>query len=747
MKIFEKRPLAIILCVMLGGFSFFADFSWQIKLILASLPLLGIGIIFIFESLKLGRKIFVVIVLAALAISLLLSALWSVCFYPTKYYDDSVTITARIYDIDNSKSTSSQIVLKTSKIENKRDRHTFIMKTDKETAATLRKYDVVEISCTVIEFIEYDDGFDGKSYYTSKGISATISDATEIEILENKPDRFDAFFKGMQLKISNKLKLRTDFETGSLLSALIVGDRSDLSGNTKLNFARLGISHILALSGMHLAMLSLAINALFIRLRIKKKIRVTLMILLVIFYMALTGFSASVLRSGLMLIISSALFLLANKADALTSLAISVSIIVVFNPTAIFDISLWLSAFATLGVIVFAELSQKNAKDDGPENKLWLWFKNACLVSVFAISATFAFTALRFDVISIVTVFTTLIFSFIIQFFIYAGLLLIIIGGIIPYGKLMVIFSNAVLWIAESISSAKFIYVSMNSFIVKLLIVSLSVFYFAFLVLEIKNKKVGILIIVALLASVFTAAEIHTLINRYEDDVVYCPSLSGDVTLLKSNGEVSVIYSGRAVASGANDIIDYLSEESLTYIDNFIFTCYSYSTIDFANEIIDGIKIDKIMLPKPTTDEELGQAEGLSYLLSGYGTHMEFYKPVEYLNLGVYYYRLIEKSDYMYGVSMETVYEIVCYEKRITYIMPCDYDGLTASARHFMRKTENLIIGTTSNTNKYNFNTILPELKNIYCNDTDILSDEVKENSAKKGASTHSVKTPISIFD
>ena len=71
MKILEKRPLALILCIMLGGFSFFADFGWEIKLIVSAVSLLSIGIIFIFDNLKKGRNALTVISLAALCISVL----------------------------------------------------------------------------------------------------------------------------------------------------------------------------------------------------------------------------------------------------------------------------------------------------------------------------------------------------------------------------------------------------------------------------------------------------------------------------------------------------------------------------------------------------------------------------------------------------------------------------------------------------------------------------------------------------
>lgn len=747
MKILEKRPLALILCIMLGGFSFFINFTWQFKLILATVPLLIIGIIFLFDTLKCGRNVITIISLAALSVSILLSSLWSVTFYPTSHYNSKTDIKARIYDIDHSEYSSSKIICETEEIAGKKDRHTFILYTDREISAQLRKYDVISFNAQIQELSNKDDGFDGKSYYVSKGYSGIISDLTDLEIHGNKVDHLDSFFGDLRLKISNVLKLRTNFETGAFLSALIVGDRSDLSGNTKLNFARLGISHILALSGMHLAILSFALNFLLTKIGFKKKVRVTVMACTVAFYIALTGFSASVLRSGFMLIITSILFLLSRKTDVLTSLLISVFIIVLINPTSVFDNSLWLSAFATLGVIVYAEIAEKTDKNDKLVVRLWVTFKNGCLVSVFAFAATFAFTALRFDNFSIVSVFTTLIFSFVIQFFIYGGLILLLIGGFIPFGKLMVIFSDAIVMLAEFISSLKFIYVSMNSLAVKILVVLLTVSFFAFLILEIKNKKRGIIALLILLLSTFTVAEVHTLIHRFDDGITYLPSTSGDITLTRSDGDISAIYSGKAFADDSFEIIDGFADQNLTFIDNFVFTSYSYSTVDFAEEILNGIKISKILLPRPTTADEIGLAESLSYLLSGYGAKMEFYESLTYVTLGEYKYRLFQKNDYTYGEYPENVYEIVYGDERFTYLSVCEYDLLSPSSYHVMNNTENLFIGSIGNTNYYIFDKRLPDIRNIYYYDEGRLTPEAQEYYEKIGASTHCVKTPVVIVD
>ena len=745
MKILEKRPLALILCIMLGGFSFFADFTWQIKLSISLVALLAIGIIYLFEDLKRSRNVLVIISLVAFSISLLLSVLWSFAFYPTKYYESEVNIEGKIYSIDDSKSSVSVMVCKTEKINGRRDNHTLILYVDKEMARDIERYDIVSFKAEISELSSSDDGFDGRSYYVSRGYSALCDNVTDLTFLGNEKNLADSLFSSFRLKLSNRLKKLTDFETGAFLSALIVGERGDLSGNTKLNFSRLGISHILALSGMHLAILSLALNFLLIRLGVKKKLRVSILVFLVLFYMGITGFSASVVRSGIMLIISGVLYLLAKKSDAITSLAIAVSAIVVIEPTAVYDVSLWLSAFATLGVVVFSEIAEKSDDTDAKWKKIWIFFKNAALVSVFAFCATFAFIAPRFDSFSVISVFTTILFSFVIQLFIYAGILLIIFGSIIPFGRIVVFFSNLILGFAEIISSSKLVCVSMSFVAVKVMIVLLSVFFFAFLVLDIKNKRKGVAIIVIMLVSVFLTAEIYTVAVRYDDDVVYSPSASGDSMLLKSGGDATLIYSGKAFASDGWDVLDYMTFEGLTYVDNFVLASYSYNTKDFLNTVIDGIKVERIMLPSPSTDDEIAQAEIISDLLSGYGTRLEFYELLSYIDFGEYRYRLFEKVDYTYGEYPSNVYEVVVGNERYTYLSTCKYEDLSSSSRALIYNSENLIIGSIGNSKYYIFDMRLPDIDKIMYFDEGRLTDDAAEFYKEKEALVRCIKTPISL--
>ena len=184
MKILEKRPLALILCILLGGFSFFADCAWQAKLTIALVSFLAIGVIYTFDNLKHGRKPLVVISLLAFGMSPILSLLWSVSFYPNNIYDTNAQIEAKIYDIDYS-SASVSLRCETEKINGKRDKHIFYVYLSKDEATTVRKYDVISFSADVKPLSSSDDGFDGKMYYASNGYSAVCSNVSDLTVIKN----------------------------------------------------------------------------------------------------------------------------------------------------------------------------------------------------------------------------------------------------------------------------------------------------------------------------------------------------------------------------------------------------------------------------------------------------------------------------------------------------------------------------------------------------------------------------------
>ncbi|MBQ3903452.1 MAG: ComEC/Rec2 family competence protein, partial [Eubacterium sp.] len=138
--------------------------------------------------------------------------------------------------------------------------------------------------------------------------------------------------------------------TGALSAALVTGDRYYLSNDVITAFRLAGVSHLTAISGLHLGVISGSFYYVAKRTGVPVKPRNVFIIALVIFYMALAGFSGSVTRAGIMFITVFSADLFKRKPDTLNSLGFAVFIICL-NPFAVGDSGAVLSVLSVLSLI------------------------------------------------------------------------------------------------------------------------------------------------------------------------------------------------------------------------------------------------------------------------------------------------------------------------------------------------------------------------------------------------------------
>ena len=134
MKIFEKRPLAIILCVMLGGFVIYTRTQGFLSLlpILVAILLLAV---FIFTLIKRKKKIILLISALGLLISVLASNLYfNNYFYVSERYDGEVSVEGTVYKIEKSTGYSTKFLLNTKTINEKHAKHKLNIYIPNETA-------------------------------------------------------------------------------------------------------------------------------------------------------------------------------------------------------------------------------------------------------------------------------------------------------------------------------------------------------------------------------------------------------------------------------------------------------------------------------------------------------------------------------------------------------------------------------------------------------------------------------------
>ena len=128
--------------------------------------------------------------------------------------------------------------------------------------------------------------------------------------------------------------------TRTFLLAILIGDDDYIDHTTREQFSNAGISHILALSGLHVGIISFIIWLLLFPLDYyhKRKLRLLLTIVALWFFAFFTGLSPSVLRATVMTTVVFGAFIFYRGQKALNSLGLAALIILVFNPLAIHQV-------------------------------------------------------------------------------------------------------------------------------------------------------------------------------------------------------------------------------------------------------------------------------------------------------------------------------------------------------------------------------------------------------------------------
>lgn len=148
--------------------------------------------------------------------------------------------------------------------------------------------------------------------------------------------------------------------TGGTAAAMVVGDRSRMDPLVESIFRRVGISHILVVSGLHLSLLN-ALLTVVLKKTVRRRVpRLLLSMLGILAYMLLTGMTVSVVRAGILQLLASAALLADRTADTLNSLGLALVILLTANPYAAMDFGLLLSFAATLGVLCFTTLNNRH---------------------------------------------------------------------------------------------------------------------------------------------------------------------------------------------------------------------------------------------------------------------------------------------------------------------------------------------------------------------------------------------------
>ncbi|MBR6504937.1 MAG: ComEC/Rec2 family competence protein [Clostridia bacterium] len=208
------------------------------------------------------------------------------------------------------------------------------------------------------EFIEPQtqknyEGFDYKEYLKTLKIYGTLKCVNDkIELCDKNRVNFLSFKIN---DLSNKIKGNTyklfKQKEANLLIGILIGDTSNIDENLENNFRNSSLLHILAVSGTHINYIILSLIYLNSKLKISKKIGRVITIIILILFMFLVGFSASVVRAVIMGITILVAQLFYRKLDIINSISFSALVLLLINPFNIINSGFLLSYGGTIGIV------------------------------------------------------------------------------------------------------------------------------------------------------------------------------------------------------------------------------------------------------------------------------------------------------------------------------------------------------------------------------------------------------------
>lgn len=277
--------------------------------------------------------------------------------------------------------------------------------------ANIEVGDMLVIDGTYVEpdVARNERGFNYKEYLKTLEIYGTV-EINHYKVIKkgriNKLILYTARLK--EILKSNISKVIKKEENKNLLIAMILGDTEDLSEELKTDFLNSNLYHILSVSGGQVSNIIIGITILFRLLKIHKKIMDVLCILILIEFMFLTGLTPSIIRACIMCIISLISGLIIRRYDIANSLGISLLIILINNPFAINSLSVLLSYFGFLGIIVLGSFTIKEV-NKVIKNNILRYILNIVISSVAAQIFIFPIILYVFGTISLTFIFSNLL--------------------------------------------------------------------------------------------------------------------------------------------------------------------------------------------------------------------------------------------------------------------------------------------------------------------------------------------------
>jgi len=401
-------------------------------------------------------------------------------------------------------------------------------------------------------------GFDRTRYYQSQGIDLVLQDqgstvvATQVTLYQLR----DAFLRYLE---------RFPQPSQSYLRALIAGDRSQLEDDFTDDLASLGIMHLFAISGLHVGLMVRMLEQGLRKVGVSSKVPIIVFLLL---YFFLTGFSTSVVRAGLMFMTYQ--LLKPYGYQPLDSIAVAASVVLLLNPYVIYDIGFQLSYLVAIGLVLIPI-------SGSPLYQLFV-------VSVIAQVMTFPIQANLYRSVNLTASLINIVFVWFVST-IFVPMTFVEMVVQTP------IYPDLIAFFTQMVDAAKQIEMMIN-----LPYVSIIFFPLFYMALTTRRRVLYLFILMVLMVQ-----------RPSQERVVFLNVGQGDATLFQLDGCRLLLDTGGNMTQdiASNVLIPHLHGFGISHLDVLAITHGDFDHVGAAISLVDQFDVRQVVVPRYSNNETL----------------------------------------------------------------------------------------------------------------------------------------------
>ncbi len=426
--------------------------------------------------------------------------------------------------------------------------------------------------------------FDYKKYLYHEKIYFCFQ-ASKLEIM----DYPIGFFNTIKNKVEERI---IKLGNHSYLRAFIIGDKTLIDHEEYENIMENGVSHLFALSGMHLSFLYIFLDKVLKKWRFKKMVIYSFLFL----YLFITGFSVSFLRAILFLLLLDINKKLGISTSRIKVLFLTAFLLLLINPFYIYNVGFWYTFVVTFSLLFCSSLLKQ-------KNKLL----QIVLVSIITFLFSFPISVYLNYEINMLSIFNNIVLVPFISTFVFP---LALLTFVFPF--FLPIFEGFV-FLLEKINGC-FASIAIPLILGKINLLEIFIYYGILLLgVELRSKKMfGCLFLLVVFfynKNIFQSQyEVYFLDVGQGDSTLFIAPQNKEVILIDTGGNVSFPKKDFQIRNKefnlGDNIVTFLKSKRIRNIDLLLITHGDKDHLGYASTIGNDIKIKQVMINKDNINEE-----------------------------------------------------------------------------------------------------------------------------------------------